>query len=142
MKLDTAVMGAHHNDFLEIIFQNRGEIVQSYHLDGYNFWVVGINRETWSRASRKEYNLKDAISRSTTQVYPESWTAVYVSLDNVGMWNLRSAFWPRQYLGQQFYLRVSSPVHSLRDEYSLPKNALLCGRASNRTNTHMPINVP
>ncbi|CAA0396763.1 unnamed protein product [Arabidopsis thaliana] len=132
IRLDTAVMGAHHNAFLEIIFQNREKIVQSYHLDGYNFWVVGINKGIWSRASRREYNLKDAISRSTTQVYPKSWTAVYVALDNVGMWNLRSQFWARQYLGQQFYLRVHSPNHSPKDEYPLPKNALLCGRASNK----------
>lgn len=41
MKLDTSVMGANHRAFLEIIFQNREKIVQSYHLDGYNFWVVG-----------------------------------------------------------------------------------------------------
>ncbi|XP_019086490.1 PREDICTED: L-ascorbate oxidase homolog [Camelina sativa] len=133
MRLDTAVMGAQHNAFLEIVFQNREKIVQSYHLDGYNFWDVGISKGTWSQASRREYNLKDAVSRSTTQVYPESWTAVYVALDNVGMWNLRSQFWARQYLGQQFYLRVYSPVRSPKDEYPLPKNALLCGRASNRS---------
>lgn len=41
MRLDTAVMGANHRAFLEIIFQNREKIVQSYHLDGYSFWVVG-----------------------------------------------------------------------------------------------------
>ncbi|XP_023635359.1 L-ascorbate oxidase homolog [Capsella rubella] len=41
MRLDTSVMGADHNAFIEIIFQNREKIVQSYHLDGYNFWVVG-----------------------------------------------------------------------------------------------------
>lgn len=63
------------------------------------------------------------------QVYPKSWTAIYVALDNVGMWNLRSEFWARQYLGQQFYLRVYSPVESSRDEYPIPKNVLLCGRA-------------
>ncbi|XP_010436936.1 PREDICTED: L-ascorbate oxidase homolog [Camelina sativa] len=140
MRMDTSVMGANHRDFFEIIFQNREKVVQSYHLDGYNFWVVGMDRGTWTKASRREYNLRDAVSRSTTQVYPESWTAVYVALDNVGMWNLRSEYWARQYLGQQFYLRVYSPAHSLRDEYLLPKNALLCGRASNKQ--HTPIITP
>ncbi|KAF8053866.1 hypothetical protein N665_1367s0003 [Sinapis alba] len=141
MRLETAVMGLHHKDFLEIVFQNREKIVQTYHLDGYNFWVVGIGNRwsTWSQASRREYNLKDAISRSTTQVYPKSWTAVYVALDNVGMWNFRTEFWARQYLGQQFYFRVYSPANSIRDEYPLPKNALLCGRASNR---HMRDFIP
>jgi hypothetical protein len=64
------------------------------------------------------------------QVYPESWTAVYMPLDNVGMWNVRSENWARQYLGQQFYLRVYSPANSWRDEYPIPTNALLCGRAA------------
>lgn len=66
------------------------------------------------------------------QVYPKSWTAIYMALDNVGMWNIRSENWARQYLGQQFYLRVYSPAHSWRDEYPIPKNALLCGRATGR----------
>jgi hypothetical protein len=66
------------------------------------------------------------------QVYPKSWTAIFVALDNVGMWNIRSENWERQYLGQQFYLRVYTPSKSLRDEYPVPKNALLCGRASGR----------
>lgn len=56
-----------------------------------------------------------------------------MALDNVGMWNVRSEFWGRQYLGQQFYLRVYSPVESPRDEYSIPKNALLCGKAAGKT---------
>ncbi|KAJ4909972.1 SKU5 similar 9 [Raphanus sativus] len=134
IRLETAVMGVHHKDFLEIVLLNHEKIVQTYHLDGYNFWVVGIGNRwsTWSPASRREYNLKDAISRSTTQVYQKSWTAVYVALDNVGMWNFRSEFWARQYLGQQFYFRVHSPASSIKDEYPLPKNALLCGQASNR----------
>lgn len=66
------------------------------------------------------------------QVYPRSWTALYMPLDNVGMWNIRSENWARQYLGQQFYLRVYSPVNSWRDEYPIPIGALLCGRASGR----------
>ncbi|MCD7455548.1 hypothetical protein HAX54_028574, partial [Datura stramonium] len=65
-------------------------------------------------------------------VYPRSWTALYMPLDNVGMWNIRSENWARQYLGQQFYLRVYSPANSWRDEYPIPKGALLCGRASGR----------
>ena len=66
------------------------------------------------------------------QVYPKSWTAIYIAFDNVGMWNVRTEFWARQYLGQQFYLRVYSPVGSIRDEYPIPKNALLCGKAAGR----------
>ncbi|KAK2989652.1 hypothetical protein RJ640_026888 [Escallonia rubra] len=132
MYLDTAVMGADFRAFVEVVFENREGIIQSWHLDGYSFFVVGMNGGLWTPASRKQYNLQDAVSRSTTQVYPNSWTAIYIALDNVGMWNLRSEFWARQYLGQQFYLRVYSPVESIRDEYPIPKNALLCGRASGR----------
>ncbi|XP_075503419.1 L-ascorbate oxidase homolog isoform X1 [Primulina tabacum] len=131
--INTSVMGADHRAFVEIVFENHEDIIQSWHLDGYSFFVVGMDIGQWTTNSRKQYNLKDAISRSTTQVYPNSWTAVYVALDNVGMWNLRTEFWARQYLGQQFYLRVYTPIHSVRDEYPIPKNALLCGRAKHRT---------
>ncbi|KAA3467125.1 L-ascorbate oxidase-like protein [Gossypium australe] len=130
--LDTSVMQADYRAFIEIVFQNNENIVQSWHLDGYSFFVVGMDGGQWTTASRRGYNLHDAVSRCTTQVYPKSWTAIYVALDNVGMWNLRSEFWARQYLGQQFYLRVYTTSTSLRDEYPIPKNALLCGRASGR----------
>ncbi|XP_044508991.1 L-ascorbate oxidase homolog [Mangifera indica] len=130
--LDTSVMGADYRKFIEIVFENKEDIVQSWHLDGYAFWVVGMDGGKWTAASRNQYNLRDAVSRCTTQVYPNSWTAIYISLDNVGMWNLRTEYWARQYLGQQFYLRVYTTSQSVRDEYPIPKNALLCGRAKGR----------
>jgi len=74
----------------------------------------------------------EALIVDFVQVYPMSWTAIYVALDNVGMWNLRSEFWARQYLGQQLYLRVFTTSTSIRDEFPVPKNAILCGRASGR----------
>ncbi|KAF7126710.1 hypothetical protein RHSIM_Rhsim11G0195300 [Rhododendron simsii] len=131
--LDTSVMGADYRAFIEVVFENRESIIQSWHLDGYSFFVVGMDGGRWTPASRKQYNLRDAVFRCTTQVYPNSWTAVYISLDNVGMWNLRTEFWARQYLGQQFYLRVYTSSQSVRDEYPIPKNAILCGRAEGRT---------
>ncbi|KAF5198420.1 L-ascorbate oxidase-like protein, partial [Thalictrum thalictroides] len=91
-----------------------------------------MDQGIWTPGSRQQYNLEDAISRSTVQVYPHSWTAVHVALDNVGMWSLRSEIWTRSYLGQQFYLRVYSPVASTRDENTIPSNVLLCGRAIGR----------
>lgn len=39
--LDTSVLGADYRAFVEIIFQNDEDIVQSWHLDGYQFFVVG-----------------------------------------------------------------------------------------------------
>lgn len=131
--LDTSVMHADYRTFVEFVFQNDEDILQSWHMDGYAFFVVGMDGGQWTPDSRNEYNLRDAVFRSTTQVYPNSWTAIYVALDNVGMWNIRSEYWARQYLGQQFYLRVYTASTSLRDEYPIPKNALLCGRASGRS---------
>ncbi|XP_010480557.1 PREDICTED: L-ascorbate oxidase homolog [Camelina sativa] len=125
----TSVLQADYKAFVEIVFQNWDNIVQSWHFDGYSFFVVGMEFGKWTSASRKIYNLHDAVSRCTVQVYPRSWTAIYVALDNVGMWNLRSELWERQYLGQQLYMRVYTTSTSLRDEYQIPKNALLCGRA-------------
>lgn len=130
--LQTAVMSANFREFTEIVFQNWEDTVQSWHIDGHSFFVVGMDGGQWTPASRARYNLRDTVARCTTQVYPKSWTAIYMALDNVGMWNIRSENWARQYLGQQFYLRVYSPAHSWRDELPIPKNALLCGRARGR----------
>ncbi|XP_042492915.1 L-ascorbate oxidase homolog [Macadamia integrifolia] len=128
----TSVMTASLHEFVEVVFQNNEKTIQSWHLDGYDFWVVGFGRGQWAQASKKRYNLADAHTRHTVQVYPNSWTTILVSLDNQGMWNVRSAMWARQYLGQQFYLRVWSPTKSLYNEYNIPDNALLCGKAVGR----------
>ncbi|KAJ9186384.1 hypothetical protein P3X46_001961 [Hevea brasiliensis] len=131
--LDTSVLTVDYRAFVEIVFENDENIVQSWHLNGYSFFVVGMDGGQWTTNSRNQYNLRDAVARCTTQVYPKSWTAIYVPLDNVGMWNIRSEFWARQYLGQQLYLRVYTTSTSLRDEFPIPKNALLCGKASGRS---------
>ncbi|PIN06602.1 Multicopper oxidase [Handroanthus impetiginosus] len=131
--LATSVMGASLHEFIEVVLQNNEDTLQSWHLDGYDFWVIGFGAGQWTQDSRKTYNLVDALTRHTTQVYPNSWTAIFVSLDNQGMWNMRSAMWGRQYLGQQFYLRVYNPTSSLANEYDIPSNALLCGKAVGRT---------
>ncbi|GAA0180437.1 oxidase [Lithospermum erythrorhizon] len=110
----------------------RTPCMQSWHLDGYDFWVVGFRNEKCAPDRRKRYNLGNALTRHTTQVYPNSWTAILVSLDNKGMWNLRSTMWARQYLGQQFHVRVYDLVKSLTNGYDIPNNALLCGRAAIR----------
>lgn len=130
--LATSVMNSDYRAFVEIVFQNWEDTVQSWHMNGNAFFVVGMDGGQWTPASRAGYNLRDAVFRSTAQVYPKSWTAVYLALDNVGMWNIRSENWARQYLGQQFYLRVYTTSTSLRDEYPVPINALLCGRAKGR----------
>ncbi|CAI0554223.1 unnamed protein product [Linum tenue] len=130
--LATSVVPTSLHDFIEFVFQNNENTMQSWHLDGSSFWVVGFGSGQWTPAKRNTYNLADAVARHTTQVYPNSWTAILVSLDNQGMWNMRSAIWERQYLGQQFYLRVWTAEKSLANEYNIPSNALLCGKAAGR----------
>lgn len=130
--LDTSVMRTDYRSYIEIVFENSEDTIQSWHLNGYAFFVVGMDGGQWTPASRNQYNLRDGVSRCTIQVYPKSWSAIYIPLDNVGMWNLRSESWARQYLGQQFYMQVYTTSTSLRDEYPIPKNAILCGRASGR----------
>ncbi|CAN0889917.1 L-ascorbate oxidase homolog [Linum grandiflorum] len=114
-------------NFVEIVFENHEKSILSYHLDGYAFFTVGMEPGTWTPDKRKNYNLLDAVSRTSVQVYPKSWSAVLLTFDNAGMWNIRSEVLERKYLGQQFYVSVLSPERSLRDEYSLPEATLLCG---------------
>ncbi|KAL2927211.1 L-ascorbate oxidase-like protein [Bienertia sinuspersici] len=130
MVYGTAVFGMEVHDYIEIIFQNDESTTQSWHLDGHNFFVVAFGADRWNPTMRRKYNLVDAVWRSTVQVYRNSWTAVLVSLDNKGMWNLRSAIWHRQYLGQQVYLRAWNDEPSLRTENDIPPNAIKCGKAA------------
>ncbi|KAL3523517.1 hypothetical protein ACH5RR_016351 [Cinchona calisaya] len=98
-----------HKGWLEIVFKNDLYVMDSWHLDGFGFYVVGFGDGDWTPESRTSYNLYDPVVRSTVQVYPQRWTAVYVFLDNPGMWNLRSQHSVNWYLGQELYIRVHDP---------------------------------
>merc|ERR1712115_629274 len=107
---------------------NHEKSLQSYHLDGYSFFAVAVEPGTWTPEKRKNYNLLDTASRTTVQVFPNSWAAILLTFDNAGMWNVRSEMWERTYLGQQLYISVLSLERSLRDEYNIPDTAALWPR--------------
>ncbi|KAL6966185.1 L-ascorbate oxidase [Sarracenia purpurea var. burkii] len=121
------VVNATFRNFVEIILENPEKTIQTWHLDGYSFFAVAIEPGKWSPEKRKNYNLVDAVSRHTIQVYPGSWAAIMLTMDNAGMWNMRSQMWERFYLGQQLYFSILSPARSLRDEYNMPDNFQKCG---------------
>ncbi|XP_042487304.1 L-ascorbate oxidase homolog [Macadamia integrifolia] len=125
--LAPSIVNATFRNYIEIILENHEKGIQTWHLDGYSFFAVAIETGKWTPEKRKNYNLLDAVSRSTIQVYPYSWAAIMLTFDNAGLWNLRSTMGERFYLGQQLYISVLSPARSLRDEYNLPDDALLCG---------------
>ncbi|GMI82483.1 SKU5 similar 18 [Hibiscus trionum] len=133
----TFVIDALYRDFFHIVFQNPLLEVQTWHIDGYNFFVVGMGWGLWDESKKAGYNMVDAVSRSTIQVYPLSWTAIVMELDNLGMWNLRSQYAENWYLGQELYLRVKSALGddqsaiSTGDEAPIPANVIKCGRAAN-----------
>ncbi|KAK4431624.1 Monocopper oxidase-like protein SKU5 [Sesamum alatum] len=130
-RVDRSIINATYKGFIEIILQNNDTIVQTFHLDGYSFFVVGMGYGEWTENNRGSYNRWDAISRSTVQVFSGGWTAVYVSLDNVGVWNLRTENLDRWYLGQQTYMRIVNPEdHNNKTELPVPDNALYCGALS------------
>ncbi|PNY01739.1 L-ascorbate oxidase [Trifolium pratense] len=121
------VINATFRTFIEIIFENPTKSIQSYNLDGYSFFAVAVEPGKWTPEKRKSYNLLDAVSRHTVQVFPKSWAAIMLTFDNAGMWNLRSEHAENRYLGQQLYISVLSPEKSNRDEYNLPDTQLVCG---------------
>ncbi|KAG8390695.1 hypothetical protein BUALT_Bualt01G0110300 [Buddleja alternifolia] len=122
------VINGTFRDFVEIIFENHDKSMETWHLSGYAFFAVAVEPGRWTPEKRKNYNLVDAVSRNTIQVYPNSWAAIMTTIDNAGMWNLRTMQLERQYLGQQLYISTRPPGRtSLRDEYDLPLNAPLCG---------------
>ncbi|XP_022758783.1 monocopper oxidase-like protein SKU5 isoform X1 [Durio zibethinus] len=125
-KVDTSIINGTFKGFMEIIFQNNDTTVQSYHLDGYAFFVVGMDFGVWTENSRGTYNKWDGVARSTTQVFPGAWTAILVSLDNAGIWNLRAQNLDSWYLGQEAYVSVVNPEVD-QSEVPLPENAIYCG---------------
>ncbi|KAL5230447.1 hypothetical protein ABZP36_029223 [Zizania latifolia] len=38
--LQTSIMGASYRDYIDIVFENSKNEVQSWHIDGYAFWVA------------------------------------------------------------------------------------------------------
>ncbi|KAJ9176670.1 hypothetical protein P3X46_011956 [Hevea brasiliensis] len=128
-KFDTSLINGTFKGFMEIIFQNNDTTVQSYHMDGYAFFVVGMDFGVWTENSRGTYNKWDGVARCTIQVFPGAWTAILVSLDNAGIWNLRAENLNSWYLGQEVYMSVVNPEIDT-SEVSLPDNAIYCGLLS------------
>lgn len=60
------------------------------------------------------------------QVFPGAWTAILISLDSAGIWNLRAENLDSWYLGQELYVSVVNP-ESDGSEAGLPDNAIYCG---------------
>ncbi|KAI3799669.1 hypothetical protein L1987_34968 [Smallanthus sonchifolius] len=123
----TLVVSGTHNGWLEIVFKNNLQVIDTWHFDGFGFYVVGFGDGEWTPNTRSTYNLYDPVVRSTVQVYPGGWTAVYAYLDNPGMWNLRSQVLNHWYLGQELYIRVYDPDPNPAKERQPPSNLLYCG---------------
>ncbi|KAE8055972.1 hypothetical protein FH972_012775 [Carpinus fangiana] len=126
-RMEASVINGTYRGFMEVILQNNETKVQSYHMNGYAFFVVGMDYGEWTENSRGTYNKWDGIARSTAQVYPGAWTAILISLDNVGVWNLRTENLDSWYLGQETYVRVVNPEDTNKTELPIPDNALFCG---------------
>ncbi|XP_061348211.1 monocopper oxidase-like protein SKU5 [Gastrolobium bilobum] len=126
-RVETSVINGTYRGFMEVILQNNDTKMHTYHMSGYAFFVVGMDYGDWSDNSRGTYNKWDGIARATTQVYPGAWTAILVSLDNVGVWNLRTENLDSWYLGQETYVRVFNPEANNKTELPIPDNALYCG---------------
>ncbi|CAN6807095.1 unnamed protein product [Brassica oleracea] len=126
-RLGSSIINATYRSFVQIIFQNNDTKVQSFHIDGYSFYVVAMDFGNWTEDRKGSYNNWDAISRSTIEVYPGAWTAVLMSLDNAGVWNIRVENLDRWYLGQETYIRIINPEENGKTEMGQPKNVLYCG---------------
>ncbi|KAK9153865.1 hypothetical protein Sjap_001345 [Stephania japonica] len=123
----TFVATGTHKEWLEIVFFNDLEAMDTWHLDGFGLFVVGYGHGLWTPMSRLTYNVYDPVVRSSVQVYPSGWSAVYVYLDNPGMWNLRSERLESWFLGQEMYVRVRDYDPDPARERAPPQNLLYCG---------------
>ncbi|XP_065872041.1 monocopper oxidase-like protein SKS1 [Euphorbia lathyris] len=137
-----SVVTGNHKGWIELVFLNQFDIIDSWHFDGFGFYVVGLGNGGWGEEARESYNLLDPVVRSTVQVYPKGWTAVYAFLDNPGMWNLRSQRLTNWYLGQEMYIRVHDDDPNPAKERPPPSNLLLCGIFEDEGNATAPSPAP
>ncbi|OAY62933.1 Monocopper oxidase-like protein SKU5 [Ananas comosus] len=137
-RIGASVINGTYKGFMEIIFQNNDTTVQTYHMDGYAFFVVGMDYGEWTENSRGTYNKWDGVSRCTTQVFPGAWTAVLVSLDNVGIWDVRTENLDDWYLGQEVYVKVADPEGYNKTEMLAPDNVLYCGLLKDKQKAQKP----
>ncbi|KAK9103192.1 hypothetical protein Sjap_020446 [Stephania japonica] len=131
-RMSSSVINGTYRGFMEVILQNNDTTIQTYHMDGYAFFVVGMDFGEWTDNSRSTYNKWDGVSRCTTQVFPGAWTAILISLDNVGVWNLRTQNLDSWYLGQEVYVRIVNPEATNKTELPIPENAIFCGQLKDR----------
>ncbi|KAI8564929.1 hypothetical protein RHMOL_Rhmol03G0221500 [Rhododendron molle] len=128
----TSIINGTYNHSMQLILQNNDTVVLSFHMDVHSFFVLGIGLGEWTENNTELYNRKDAIWRSTVQVFPGGWTTVLIYLDNVGVWNLRAENLDRWYLGQETYMRVvDAHVDNATVFASMPDNVLYCGKIEN-----------
>ncbi|KAH7840889.1 hypothetical protein Vadar_022976 [Vaccinium darrowii] len=66
-KMETSIINGTYEGLMELIFQNNDMNMQSYHVDGYAFFVLGMDFGEWTENSRGTYKKWDGIARSTTQ---------------------------------------------------------------------------
>ncbi|TVU01209.1 hypothetical protein EJB05_53336 [Eragrostis curvula] len=93
----------------------------------------------WTENSRGTYNKWDGVSRCTTQVFPGAWTAVMLSLDSPGVWNVRTENLDTWYLGQETYIRVVDPAGGYNvTEMVAPDNMLYCGLLKDKQKAQKP----
>ncbi|RWR91984.1 monocopper oxidase-like protein SKU5 [Cinnamomum micranthum f. kanehirae] len=123
---NTSVVTGVHKGWAEIVLKNDLDVMDTWHLDGFSFFVVAYGFEEWRHGLH--YNLYDPVERSIVQVYPKGWSVIYAYLDNPGMWNLRSQILENWYLGQEIYVRVHDPDPNPAKEKPPPQNLLHCGK--------------
>lgn len=82
----------------------------------------------WKFCCTFYWHLSSALIAFYIQVFAGGWSAVFVSLDNVGVWNLRTENLDRWYLGQETYMRIINPEDTgNKTELPAPDNVLYCG---------------
>ncbi|GKV34210.1 hypothetical protein SLEP1_g42607 [Rubroshorea leprosula] len=93
-----------HKGWIGLVFRNNLDVMDSWNLDGFGFYVVGFGNGDWTPESRSTYNLYDPVVRSTHPGTLKNW-----------------------YLGQELYIRVHDPDPNPAKGRPPPENLLLCG---------------
>ncbi|KAG5558709.1 hypothetical protein RHGRI_008614 [Rhododendron griersonianum] len=67
-RIATSLINGTYNHSMQLILQNNDTVVQSFHMDGHSFFVLGMGLGEWTENNKTLYNTNDSIWRSTIQV--------------------------------------------------------------------------
>lgn len=129
----TFVLKVRKDETIDFVFQNTVSLsnqleVHPWHLHLHNFWVLkyGDMNTMLTANDIREYDEHTAVARNTFTLYPNSWVAIRVKMDNPGIAHFHCHLLPHLLIGMGFVVQIGEP-HEMPPP---PPGTPFCGTVS------------